>query len=90
MHSHCAMQAMSDAVAAQKRLALWGESRLEVIAALLLLSIPQGVWFVVAPCTDLKFGTPNSQFYSFETPRERKSEVRRSTTSVMERFVVSR
>ena len=68
LSSHCTTQAMRDAVAAQKQP---GPSGSPVFGSLRRCSSSlcrSGHTDFVAPCTDLKSGTSNSEFYSEMTP----------------------
>ncbi len=67
--SQSATKGMSDAVAAQKRPGPLGSSILRPLQRCSSVMCHRGHTALVAPCTDLKHETPNSQSYSVATPR---------------------
>lgn len=71
LRSHCTTEAMSDAVAAQKRPGPSGSSIFGSLRRCFSGMCHSGHIPIVAPCTDLKSGTPNSQDYSDTTPRKK-------------------
>ena len=66
--SHCTTQVMSDAVAAQKRPGPSGNPIFGSLRRCFSVMCHRGHRTFVAPCTDLKSGTPNRQFYSATAP----------------------
>ena len=68
LRSHCTTEAMNDAVAAQKRPGPSGSAIFGSLRRCFSGMCHSGHTPIVAPCTDLKSGTPNSQDYSDKTP----------------------
>ena len=73
LSSHCTTQSMSDAVAAQSDLALRGVPSLSHCGVASRTMCRRGHTPLVVPCTDIKSGTPNSQFYPVVTPGGNKA-----------------
>jgi glycosyltransferase involved in cell wall biosynthesis len=68
LRSHCTTEAMSDAVAAQKRTGPSGSPIFGSLRRCFSDMCHSGHTPIVAPCTNLKSGTSNGQFYGFATP----------------------
>ncbi|MFH0797517.1 MAG: GTP-binding protein [Candidatus Omnitrophota bacterium] len=69
LRTPCGTEAMSDAVAAQKRPGPSGNPIFGLLRRCSSVMCHRGHRTFVAPCTNLKSGTPNSQFYSGTTPK---------------------